>query len=246
MKRTFVLIALASCTNDTELVRPRGEDASLPAPIVMEAGVALCGNAACACSNGVDDDLDQRIDGFDPECSSPSDNFEDSFATGVHGEGQDKKCQDCFFDDDSGGDCRRARSCSLDGTSSSGTGNCKTCEVAASCGESCLARVPNGCDCYGCCEVWRDGAPVAKNVLLDDTCSLANLDDASKCVPCTPASDCRNPCGDCELCMGRSPSDLPASCTAGFTCEGAIRCDSSADCGDGRYCQQGCCLLSGI
>jgi hypothetical protein len=245
MKRHAVLLALAACTNDTELVTPRREDASLPPPVEFEAGVARCGNVACACSNGLDDDNDQLIDGFDPECSSASDDVEGSFATGVHGEAQDKKCQDCFFDDDSGGDCRRARSCALDGTSSSGTGNCRTCEVSASCADSCLPHVPNGCDCYGCCEVWRGGVPVA-NVLLDDTCSLAHLDDAGRCVRCTPASTCRNPCGACELCLGRGPGDLPASCAAGFTCEGAMTCGSSADCADAHYCQQGCCLLTGI
>jgi hypothetical protein len=241
MKR--LLLLLTACTHTTDLVSPRADAAVADAQVSRPdaAVLALCGNAACMCSNGIDDDGDGLSDGFDPECSAPFDDREDSFATGVHGEGQDSKCQDCFFDDDSGGECKRARSCALDGTTASGTGACRSCTVEASCSDSCLPRVPNGCDCYGCCEVWRDGARL-DYVLLSETCSLATLDSPTSCVRCMPATDCANPCGTCELCTGRSLRDLPASCGNTATCEGATACASEADCPSLHYCLQGCCV----
>ncbi|HYQ14706.1 MAG TPA: hypothetical protein VEQ58_03080, partial [Polyangiaceae bacterium] len=36
-----------------------------------------------ACSNGIDDDGDGLIDGFDPECTGLADDDEGSFATGI-------------------------------------------------------------------------------------------------------------------------------------------------------------------
>jgi hypothetical protein len=242
MKR-LVLCFLFACTRTTELVPSLPPDAGSPTPVV-EAGVAArCDNGPCACSNGLDDDGDGLLDGFDPECSAPFDDREDTFATGVHGEGQDMKCQDCFFDDDSGGTCKRARSCALDGTPASGTGACRSCEPEASCSDSCLPRVPNGCDCYGCCQVWREGVPVA-NVLLSASCSLATLDDPTQCVRCVQASACQNPCGTCELCTGRTLADLPASCGNAAVCERAVSCASEAECPALHYCLQGCCVPS--
>ncbi|HEY6877888.1 MAG TPA: hypothetical protein VI299_07700, partial [Polyangiales bacterium] len=84
------------------------------------------------------------------------------------------------------------------------------------------------------------------HVLLEASCTLANLNDTTACVRCTQAADCRNPCGPCELCMGRTPADLPASCGADFTCEGAVRCSKTSDCAGAHYCQQGCCIPIGI
>ncbi len=245
--RRLLLCCLFGCTQTTTLVPSLAPDSATPdSATPVEAGaVASCGNVACACSNGLDDDGDGLVDGFDPECSAAFDNHEDSFATGVHGEGQDQKCQDCFFDDDSGGACKRARSCALDGTDSSGTGACRSCAIEAACTESCLPRVPNGCDCYGCCQVWRAGAPAA-TVLLSARCSLAALDDASLCTRCVQAADCLNPCGDCELCTGRGLGDLPARCGNAAVCEGGLGCTLGADCPALQYCLQGCCVPSGF
>lgn len=248
MRQTpWLAFLLVACTRTSVLVSPR-DDAGVPPPATdavvaqpPEASVlALCGNRPCACSNGFDDDGDGLVDGFDPECSAAFDDSEDSFATGVHGEGQDTKCQDCFFDDDSGGTCKRARSCALDGTPSSGTGACSSCAVEASCASSCLPRVPNGCDCYGCCQVYRAGIAVA-NVLLTPGCSLATLDDQALCVRCQPAADCANPCSDCELCTGRTLADLPSRCGGVARCEGGPACTREADCPAMQYCLQGCC-----
>src|SRR5262245_10911807 len=53
------------------------------APTVVN---SACGSAGCACSNGIDDDGDGLVDGFDPECTGPLDNDEGSFATGIPGD----------------------------------------------------------------------------------------------------------------------------------------------------------------
>ncbi|MDB4975856.1 MAG: hypothetical protein JWN48_4197 [Myxococcaceae bacterium] len=245
-----------SCTQTHDLAfsRPSDAGAGLDAAPVQRDGavVSLCGEAPCACSNGRDDDLDGLIDGFDPECTSPTDQFEDSFATGVHGEDQTTKCQDCFFDDNSGGGddgCARAHSCALDGTSSSGTGGCKQCEVEPLCATRCEPLVPNGCDCFGCCAVFRGG--IETHILLSESCSVRALGDPTKCTPCLQALDCLNPCGRCELCPGRGPGELPSDCRQpaggpGYSCDEAALCESTDDCTPGHYCQQGCCLAIGI
>src|SRR5688572_29043604 len=45
-------------------------------------GTELCGDAGCACSNGLDDDDDGFADGLDAECTGPYDDDEGTFATG--------------------------------------------------------------------------------------------------------------------------------------------------------------------
>src|SRR5829696_1023524 len=50
------------------------------------------------CAVCVDNDADGKIDGFDPDCSCPADDREDSFATGIPGDNIDATWQDCFFD----------------------------------------------------------------------------------------------------------------------------------------------------
>src|SRR5690606_26909529 len=75
--------------------------------------VELCGGT-CACSNGVDDDGDGKVDGFDEECTGAADDDEGTFATGISGDNVDPKWQDCFFDGNSGaGDdgCRYHTDC---------------------------------------------------------------------------------------------------------------------------------------
>jgi hypothetical protein len=74
----------------------------------------LCGDRACACADGMDNDGDGTADGFDTECTGPNDDDEGSFATGISGDNMDPKWQDCFFDGNSGGGddgCRYATEC---------------------------------------------------------------------------------------------------------------------------------------
>jgi hypothetical protein len=254
----FVVVACS--TRDTNLANSRvvdfdagvAPDASADATAMYrfdDAGVVFCGvNRACACSDGVDNDGDNRSDGLDPECTGAFDDFEDSFATGRHGEDQTTRRQDCFYDSYSGGGdgCGRARCCSLVDPITPGNSGCKDCAVDPTCSETCGPLVPNGCDCFGCCGVWRDG--VVSNVLLGSaSCTLATL---SACTRCIPATECQNPCGPCELCPGRGLDDLPLTCAEpggpGYSCDNSLPCLSSADCGMLGYCQHGCCILTGV
>ena len=210
-------------------------------PFTYDAGIAFCGTRPCACSNGSDDDGDGKADGFDPECTGPFDDFEQDFATGVADESTVAKCQDCFFDLVPGRDsCNRATSCALTGNPSGGTGACRTCAVSAGCTDHCARLTPNGCDCFGCCDVFREGASIS--ILLQAGCSMETLDDPTRCTRCIPAPDCRNPCDACELCPGRTIADLPPACGGSFSCSESEPCRRSSDCVDTGYCQSGCCI----
>ena len=208
-------------------------------------GSELCPDGGCACSNGLDDDGDGLIDGFDPECTGPFDQDEGSFATGIPGDNRDPVWQDCFFDGNSGsGDdgCRYNTEC-LTGERSG-----EECALSDECIEFCRARTPNGCDCFGCCEITlEDGSAVL--VTIGESCSLENIEDETACPRCVQSTDCNNDCGTCELCPGREASDLPPECypdpDAGvpmYECEDGVTCMSNGDCAEDEFCSLGCCL----
>jgi hypothetical protein len=211
----------------------------------------------CICSNGLDDDDDGLIDGFDPECTGPYDNDEGSFATGIPGDNRDPKWQDCFFDGNSGaGDdgCRYETRCL--------TGDLppddKSCTLTQQCLDYCAPLTPNGCDCFGCCTV--DTPDGSIDILTGTTCSLDNIDDEDACPRCVKSEVCGNTCGECELCPGKTVDDLPETCTPtgsggapgagggpgdpGYTCDdGEQVCGPDLPgCPIGRYCSLGCCL----
>ena len=50
-----------------------------------------CGDVPCACSDGMDNDGDGLVDGFDPECTGPFDDDEATFATGIPGDNKDPR-----------------------------------------------------------------------------------------------------------------------------------------------------------
>ena len=206
-----------------------------------DAGVVLCGKRACACANGIDDDGDRLVDGFDPECTGPYDQDELTFATGEVKEGS-PKCSDCFFDGNPGSgddDCKIASSCARDATTAVSSGSCRTCTPTPECVDNCLPRTPNGCDCFGCCEVHSGESTLP--ILLVDTCSLADLGDETKCPRCIPNTECINPCGRCELCAGKTLATLPADCGNEYTCDEAEVCGTDQSCPASAYCVQGCC-----
>lgn len=208
-------------------------------------GQVACGTGACACSDGIDNDGDGLIDGLDPECTGPFDNDESSFATGIPGDNVDPKWQDCFFDGNSGaGDdgCRYSTDCmtgALPPTS-------PDCTLTQQCIDFCQRLVPNGCDCFGCCQVTDpDGGTV--DIFLASTCSMDVISDTTKCPRCTATTTCGNTCGTCELCLGKTLADLPPECTVDGstapTCnEGQQVCNATTPCQAGYYCQNGCCL----
>jgi hypothetical protein len=198
------------------------------------------------CTNGLDDDGDGLADGFDPECTGAADDDESSYATGQPGDNVDNVFQDCFFDGDSGhgnDGCMYRTGCL--------TGELPPedpdCEISAMCLEFCFPGTPNGCDCFGCCEVTTPAGDVV-TIRLDGTCDYENLDDTDACPRCTQSPDCTNDCGECELCPGRTEEDLPDSCTpdggmGGYECEGGTTCGPGlTPCADDEYCYLGCCL----
>jgi hypothetical protein len=226
-----------------------GVDANLP------------GIGSAQCSNGLDDDGDGQIDGFDAECTGPLDNDESTFATGIPGDNRDPKWQDCFFDGNSGaGDdgCRYATECLTGGLPQTD----KDCTLTQHCIDFCGGFAPNGCDCFGCCTIYTDTSSV--DILIGPGCSTAEINDTTACPRCTKSTTCANDCGECELCLGKTVADLPSTCVAPpppdagtpppdaapppptYTCNtGQTKCTSTADCAaTGEYCAQGCCLVA--
>ena len=167
----------------------------------------LCGDRACQCADGEDNDGDGTADGFDTECTGPNDDDEGTFATGISGDNMDPKWQDCFFDGNSGaGDdgCRYHTDC----YTGAKTQDDPDCQLTQACIDFCAPRTPNGCDCFGCCDI-RDG-DVTRTVVVTPDCNEDNLDD---CIQCTKSdSECNNTCGDCELCPGKTIDELPDEC----------------------------------
>ena len=237
--------------------RDAGRDASVDAAaptgdaavMATDGGPTKCGKRICQCDDGKDSDRDELVDGLDPECTGPFDDDERSFGTGTPiAKGP---CRDCFWDDNGGSgddDCWYPSAC-VAGKTPPASAACSSCEVSDACVSACAARTPNGCDCFGCCAVTRADDTVVL-VELQDTCALDKLDDTKACPRCVQSTQCMNPCGRCELCIGRTPSDLPSDCSAnqpepgpGYVCEeGQQVCSVDALCGETAYCQLGCCL----
>jgi len=223
------------------------------------AGDAPCVVSACRgkvyeCGNCRDDDSDGRIDAEDPECTGPCDNAEGSLSVGLPGESSVACQSDCYFDAGNGagnGDCLYTQRCEplsvapdyppsgdprcaydesakIPGTSAS----CSDLrmEQPAGCLDGCGPLTPNGCDCFGCCELPAGGGSY---IWLETS------------LPCTPVDACLNHCDPCETCVGR-PDPLP-SCgdTGGSACPTGYRgCGGTEEerCQVGAYCITGCCI----
>jgi hypothetical protein len=169
-----------------------------------------------ACTDGIDNDGDGKIDGADPECVGTCDNDEGTFATGISGDNIDACKQDCFFDGNSGmGDdgCEWNLKCDPANPGASATRACpydanfKNCPAKQSdtCIKTCQRLTPNGCDCFGCCAVTANGKSFT--VMLVSTCKMGSLDDPKACPPCTQQTSCVNTCGKCEVCVGKPAPD---------------------------------------
>ncbi|MFT3927647.1 MAG: hypothetical protein QM778_34270 [Myxococcales bacterium] len=257
----LLLIALCltqACDRNTLLARSHSqpseagadaghEDGGIPTDggfSISDAGVAMCGKLVCACSNGKDDDKDGLTDGLDGECTGAFDNDEASFGTGRE-RNPNARCLNCFFDDNPGAGndgCRIAASCAVNGVAQGAPGSCNTCEPTLECTDRCLSRTPNGCDCFGCCGVHLDDGSVV-NVMLSAECMIKGS-KLSGCQSCVQNESCLNRCGTCELCPGKTESELPAECRnqGGVTCEGGPVCSTNTPCDLGQYCGLGCCL----
>jgi hypothetical protein len=226
-----------------------------------DAGPFVCtAQSEYACGNCIDDDLDGLIDGQDPQCQGPEDRLEDSFATGIPGDNQDRKKQECFFDGDSG-QCQVHTCCLLP------DGACpddllpfdreQDCDnLDAPCLSDCLPNTPVGCDCYGCCTVCNPDTDDCADILLGGApagCDPTDIGTAtmSECLSCVKVETCNggecdeNP-DDCVLCPGQNGDDLPDTCDANECPEGETVCQSSDDCDGLDYCSNGCCRAGGV
>lgn len=216
-----------------------------------EQGQLLCKGKVYACGDGVDNDSDGKVDLNDPECISPCDDTEATFATALPG--QNKDCNsDCYFDSDSGAGndgCGYNLKCdplapaaSLgcnydDGLSASA---CQP-DIPQTCLDVCLPLVPNGCDCFGCCEVNRGTTTTHIYLGSGSSCNLENIEQCSKC---TFIDACSNSCerAQCELCFG--DETLADGCAESSCPEGVSSCKTSSDCSTGNFCLTGCCVFS--
>jgi len=164
------------------------------------------------CTDGKDNDGDGKIDAADPDCTGPLDNDESSYGTGIPGDNKDPCKQDCFFDGNSGsGDdkCEWNLKCDPKNPGKYQPKKClydpkfKKCPStqSATCLKVCLTITPNGCDCFGCCQLTYGG--VTATVRLVSTCTPQSLSNPNKCPPCTQVSSCLNSCKPCEVCVGK-------------------------------------------
>jgi hypothetical protein len=190
-----------------------------------------------ACTDGIDNDGDGKIDGADPECVGTCDNDEGTFATGIAGDNIDACKQDCFFDGNSGmGDdgCEWNLKCDPANPGGHASNACPyepnfhNCPEKQSdrCIKNCQRLTPNGCDCFGCCAITYNGKTA--NVMLVPSCKAELLGDPNACPPCTQQTSCVNTCGKCEVCVGKPAPDPdcvippPAGADAGVADGGQV------------------------
>jgi hypothetical protein len=234
-----------------------------------------CQPVAClgkvyACGDCVDNDGDGAVDALDTQCLGACDDTEDSFSGGLPGQNNTPCRQDCYFDRDAGSgndDCYYDHACDTlsvapdyppsgdaacefaEETKISGTS--ATCsEVRAEQSEACLAYckplVPNGCDCFGCCEIpARSGRFVFVGSTVDEipSCTEETLDDPVACKACTPVPSCFERCDACDVCVGEVQPG--PGCVSDDRCGGEVPpcgADVAAPCPSDSYCVTGCCI----
>ena len=243
--------------------------------------VAPCQGHIYECGDLVDNDGDGLLDSQDPDCLGPCDDTEDSYYGGISGQPGPLCFLDCYFDQDSGAgndDCywnhkcdpnevapgyypesENGAMCAYDMTAMTpGTsGSCDELymDQSAECLNYCLPLTPNGCDCFGCCELPAGGGEFVwlgsdAEGTKAGSCTMADVADPTKCEPCVPVAGCLNDCAPCEICIGQPT--LPPECGGGGAgggggggqeCNGAQQCglEGQAPCAAGYYCITGCC-----
>jgi hypothetical protein len=244
--------------------------------------VTTCQGRTLQCGDCKDNDGDKLIDSQDPECLGPCDNTEGPALISDVGGVTGSTCHvDCYFDYGNGmgndtcwwdHQCdplepEKAHGCTYKPQLIGG----KFCPQPQdpACAKYCLPLTPNGCDCFGCCTfpqlagkyVWIGAKdPQTKQGI----CTLASLTDPKKCPPCTPVPGCNNPCGKCELCVGKTT--LPPDCYTAKPVDGGtgtadagvpptVQCPGGQQpcglpgqlpCKQGYYCISGCCIFIDI
>jgi hypothetical protein len=208
--------------------------------VAIPTAISPCQGHVYQCGDLIDNDGDGLVDQDDPDCLGPCDNTEGSLYGGIPGQAGPECIVDCYFDQDSGpgnDDCywnhrcdphevapdytpeaRYGAKCAYDPKANT-PGTPETCsELYAAqskqCHDFCGPLTPNGCDCFGCCNlpsgtdhwIWLGSEDDKGN----GTCTLDAVNDPTKCQPCEPVAGCLNPCGECEICIGKSK--LPPQC----------------------------------
>jgi hypothetical protein len=233
-------------------------------------GACLDGACSCAvilcmdgrsydCGDCLDNDGDGLADDQDPECLGPCDNTEGPvLLSGGPGETGNQCSVDCYFDVGNGsgsGDCQWDLRCDplqpKDQCPYDPAPNyCPDVQPVA-CDDQCGAITPNGCDCFGCCTfpelagMGPGGGDGYVYIGSESGCTFDTVTDPAFCQACTPAGNCLNTCGRCEICLGKST--IPADCfpaSAGDRCPiGKQECGLSGDdpCQPGSFCLTGCC-----
>lgn len=216
-----------------------------------ECVVTECQGHLYACGDCEDNDGDEFIDAKDPDCLGPCDNNETGFNTEIPGGNSSPCSQECYFDQDTGGgndDCKWDHRCDdyepVEPNPCDYSTTCTSCDCegwmaaqSQQCLDFCLPLVPNGCDCFGCCELEPESG-----VYLFIGTPGCNLNDIESCSQCTPVTSCLNECGHCEICIGKP--ELPPDCTEDDQCpEGVQACGQPGQdpCPENYYCITGCC-----
>jgi hypothetical protein len=234
--------------------------------------VTKCGKKTYACGDCIDNDEDGTIDSADSECLGACDSTEDSYHGGITGPDSEPCNLDCYFDTDNGvgnDGCYWSHNCDpLSVAPAYGPSgdqcpydpetmvpgadrNCSDLAdgQTAMCNDRCIPLTPNGCDCFGCCELpARSGSFVwiGSSSGGVGSCDEQSLGDPAKCRPCTLVLSCFNSCEPCEVCVGQQPiGDCTGSPGGEQQCmPGVAPCGrpGQANCGAGEYCITGCCV----
>jgi hypothetical protein len=207
---------------------------------------------------------------MDVECWGPCDNNEQGWNGNVPGQQNQSECNvmDCYFDANSGAGndgCYWSHTCDplqptwhdrsctyQSGYMPPGASGLDCGDLAetqsAQCESFCGPLTPNGCDCFGCCELTlEDGTMTTAYLGSTDiagnyTCGAATAEDPEKCHPCTQVPACLNTCDHCELCIGQV--ELPEDCEAQECAPGLRQCGLAGQdpCPEMQACITGCCI----
>jgi hypothetical protein len=232
-----------------------------------ECQIATCHGKIYECGDCIDNDGDGLIDVADPSCWGPCDNNEEGWKGEIPGQQDNPTCERmaCYWDGNSGhGESKCLWSHACDPLEPMGceydpnahfpepqVNNCGSlfAEQPEGCEEYCGPYTPNGCDCFGCCEVHVGGSVHTVYVGTEDrggggTCNVSTADDSDKCHPCTPVEACFKACNpdDCQICIGQT--EIPEGCDEAKCPDGVQSCNPQnghADCPETWSCITGCC-----
>jgi hypothetical protein len=230
--------------------------------------VTVCQNHVYECGDCVDNDTDCGIDtGGDPQCLGPCQNNEAGYFGDIPGQNSAPCKQDCYWDGDTGAgndDCNwnhkcdpfevapnyypEGQQCEYDPAFSfPGNKSCGFYFAAQSpmCQSVCGPITPNGCDCFGCCQVPGANTPIWVGSLDengDPSCTTQGLNDPTLCHPCTMVPGCTNTCDNCEICFGKPT--LPPECLCQQCAPNQQMCGPpcGTPCPPGEFCNSGCCV----